>query len=82
MTTDSTPMKRKTFVPGSLEEKLATGGFLTVRDEFLRWSGLCITTIYKEVAAGDLKLTKIRGKSVVAAEDAFSWRDRKRGITA
>ena len=65
-------MKRKTSAPLSIEEKIATGGFLTLRDEFRRWSGLCATTIYKEAAEGHLKLTKIGRKTVIAAPDALA----------
>ena len=73
-------MPCKPFIPSSLEEKLATGGFLTLRDEFRRWSGLCVTSIYLEIARGNLKLTKIGRKAVIAAPDAVAWRDRKRGV--
>jgi hypothetical protein len=71
---------RKISDPLSIEEKIAAGGFLTLRDEFRRWSGLCPTTIYKEAAEGYLKLTKIGRKTVIAAPDALAWRDRKRGM--
>ena len=66
--------------PLTIEEKLSAGGFLTLRDEFCRWSGLCATTVYKEAAEGHLKLTKIGRKTVIAAPDALAWRDRKRRI--
>jgi hypothetical protein len=82
MSHDSAPtMKGKAFTPSSLEEKLATGGFLTLRDEFRRWSGLCVTSIYQEISRGNLKLSKIGRKAVIAAPDALAWRDRKRGIS-
>jgi hypothetical protein len=65
-----------------VEGKLATGGFLTLQDEFVWWSGICRTTVYQEAAKGHLKLTKIGRKTVVAAADALAWRDLKRGIAA
>jgi hypothetical protein len=80
MSDDCARIPRRASVRLSIEEKIATGGFLTLRDEFMRWSGLCATTIYKEAADGNLKLTKIGRKTVIAAPDALAWRDRKRGV--
>ena len=77
---DEVRIARKTPAPLSIEEKIAAGGFLTLRDEFRRLSGLCATTIYKEAAGGNLRLTKIGRKTVVAAPDAPAWRDHKRGV--
>jgi hypothetical protein len=53
---------RKISDPLSIEEKIAAGGFLTLRDEFRRWSGLCPTTIYKEAAEGYLKAHENRSQ--------------------
>jgi hypothetical protein len=80
MNDDCARLARKTTGPLTIEEKIAAGGFLTLRDEFSRWSGLCATTIYKEAAAGHLKLTKIGRKTVIAAPDALAWRDLRRGV--
>jgi hypothetical protein len=68
----------KSSAPLSIEEKFAAGAFLTVGGDFKRWSGLSRTTIYREIAQGHLKLSKIGNKSVIAPSDALAWRDSKR----
>jgi hypothetical protein len=68
----------KTLSPLTIEQKLASGGFLDFRLEFCPWIGICKVTGYKEVKAGRLKLTKIGRKSTVAAADAFAYREMLR----
>ena len=65
----------------SIEQKLASGGFLDFRKEFCPWVGICAVTGYKEVNAGRLKLTKIGRKSTVAAPDALEYRDARRAAS-
>jgi hypothetical protein len=62
----------------SIAEKFALGAPLALRSEFRPWSGLSVTSIYKEIAQGHLKLSKIGNKSVIAPSDALAWRDSKR----
>jgi hypothetical protein len=68
--------------PITIEQKLASGGFLDFRREFCPWIGICAVTGYKQVKEGRLKLTKIGRKSVVAAQDAIACRDALRGPVA
>jgi hypothetical protein len=68
----------KSSAPLSIAEKFESGAFLTLRNEFRRWSGLSVATIYKEIALGHLRLTKIGNKAVIAPSDALAWRDSKR----
>jgi hypothetical protein len=62
----------------SLAEKFATGAPLSLRTDFRSWSGLSVATIYKEIALGHLRLTKIGNKAVIVPSDALAWRDSKR----
>ena len=62
----------------TVEQKLASGGFLDFRREFCPWVGICAVTGYKHVKAGSLKLTKVGRKSTVAAPDAIAFRDDMR----
>jgi hypothetical protein len=66
----------------TIEQKLASGGFLDFRREFCPWIGFCVVTGYKQVNAGKIKITKVGRKSVVAAQDALAYRDALRGIAA
>jgi hypothetical protein len=68
--------------PLTIEQKLASGGFLDFRLEFCPWVGMCAVTGYKHVKAGCLKLTKIGRKSTVAAPDAIAFRDDMRAASA
>ena len=62
----------------TIEQKLATGGFLDFKNEFCPWIGFCAVTGYKHVRAGKIKVTKIGRKTAVAAEDAIAYRDALR----
>jgi hypothetical protein len=64
--------------PLSIEQKIASGGFLNFRREFCPWVGICAVTGYKEAKAGRLRLTKIGRKTTVAAQDALAYRDTVR----
>jgi hypothetical protein len=64
----------------TIEQKITSGGLLSLRGEFCQWAGISAVTAYKEAAAGHLKLTKIRGRTMVAAPDAIAFRDNKRGV--
>lgn len=66
----------------TIEQKLASGGFLDFRREFCPWIGFGVVTGYKQVKAGKVKLTKIGRKSLVAAQDAIAYRDELRRIVA
>jgi Helix-turn-helix domain len=61
----------------SIAERILAGGNLTV-DEFAALAGICRVTVYNEVSAGRLNLTKIGKSSRIAAPDAFAWRDARR----
>ena len=63
----------------TVEERVAAGGFLTV-NEFCGWAAIGRSKTYMEAAAGSIRISKIGGKSVIAAPDALAWRDRKRGV--
>jgi hypothetical protein len=39
----------------SIEQRLASGGFLDFRREFCPWIGFCVVTGYKQVKAGQNK---------------------------
>jgi hypothetical protein len=62
----------------TVEQKLASGGFLDFRTEFCPWIGICTVTGYKEVKAGRVRLTKIGRSSKVAASDAIAYREAVR----
>jgi hypothetical protein len=66
----------------TIEQKLASGGFLDFRLEFCPWIGVCTVTGYKLVKAGRVKITKIGRKSAVAAQDAIASREALRGTAA
>jgi hypothetical protein len=67
--------------PLTIEQKLASGGFLDFRREFCPWVGMCAVTGYKHVKAGRLKITKIGRKSTVTAPDAIAFRDDMRAAS-
>ncbi len=73
-------LTRKIYGPLTIEQKIASGGLLSLRREFCPWAGMCAVTAYKEAKAGHLKLTKIRGRTMVAAPDAIAYRDGQRGV--
>jgi hypothetical protein len=64
--------------PLTIAQKIAAGGFLSLRHEFCPWAGICAVTAYKEARTGRLRLTKIGRKTVVAAPDAIAFRDELR----
>jgi hypothetical protein len=66
----------------TIEQKLASGGFLDFRREFCPWIGVCAVTGYKLAKAGHVKITKIGRKSTVTALDAFACREALRGAAA
>jgi hypothetical protein len=66
----------------SIAEKFALGAPLALRSEFRPWSGLSVASIYKEIAQGHLRLTKIGNKAVIAPADALAWLDAKRALSA
>jgi hypothetical protein len=68
--------------PLTIEQKLASGGFLDFRLEFCPWVGMCAVTGYKQVKAGRVRLTKIGRKSVVAAQDAIAYREAMRSASS
>jgi hypothetical protein len=74
------PAHRKP-TPLTIEQKIASGGFLDFRREFCPWVGICVVTGYKQIKARHLKLTKIGRKSVVAVPDALAYRDALRGTS-
>jgi hypothetical protein len=67
--------------PLTIEQKLASGGFLDFRREFCPWVGMCAVTGYKQIKEGRLRLTKIGRKSVVAAQDAIAYREELRAAS-
>lgn len=56
----------------SISERLAMGGALGM-DEVAAWAGIGRGKLYKEIAAGRIKITKIGSRSVVLAEEAKRW---------
>ena len=66
--------------PLTIEQKLASGALLSLRNEFCYWACMCPVTAYKEIAAGRLKVMKVGRKTMVAADDAIAWRDAKREV--
>jgi hypothetical protein len=46
--------------------------------DFCREFGVGRTTTYGEIAAGRLKAFKVRGRTLIAGEDAIAWRDEYR----
>jgi len=66
----------------TIAQKLAAGGFLSLKREFCPWAGACHVTAYKEAKAGRLRLTKIGRKTVVAAPDAIAFPDDARARAA
>ena len=47
-------------------------------DEFCREFGIGRTTTYDEIREGRLRAFKIRGRTLIAGEDAVAWRDKYR----
>jgi hypothetical protein len=70
------------FAPFSIEQKIASGGFLNFRREFCPWVGICAVTGYKEAKEGRLRLTKIGRKTIVAVDDAIAYRDAVRAASS
>jgi hypothetical protein len=67
----------------TIEQKLVSGGLLSLRREFCPWAGMCAVTAYKAISEGRLKVVKIGRKTMVTADDAIAFRDAlRRGITA
>jgi hypothetical protein len=67
----------------TIEQKLASGGLLSLRREFCPWAGMCAVTAYKAISEGRLKVVKVGRKTMVAGEDAIAFRDAlRRGIAA
>ena len=48
-------------------------------NDFCRAHGIGRTLFYDEVKRGELKLTKIRRRTVVSVEQAKAWQSRKDG---
>jgi hypothetical protein len=65
----------------TIEQKIASGGFLDFRREFCPWVGICAVTGYKEIKAGRLKITKLGRSTKVAASDAIAYRDELRAAS-
>jgi hypothetical protein len=45
-------------------------------EEFARRHGIGRTTAYAEISAGRLIARKVRGRTIVTAEDAKAWREQ------
>ena len=41
--------------------------------EFCRWASIGRTTVYAQIKAGNLKLTKVGSKSLILMSDAQAW---------
>lgn len=67
--------KSNSAVEVSVAERLATGGFLSI-DEVAQWLGISRGMLYKQVRAGDLKLSRIGKRSLVSAAAAIAYRDK------
>ncbi len=65
----------------TVADKIAAGGNLDLADEFCPWAGVCRVTAYAEAKRGNLKITKIGRKPVVAGPDAIEWRDNRRAAS-
>ena len=56
------------------KQKEGPWGLMTVH-EFIRWSGLSMPSVYRQLAGGRLLGRKIGRKTVIRVEDAEAWRD-------
>ncbi len=68
-------MRHKTTL--SIAEKLSAGGNLTI-DEFAAWAGVCRVTVYSEISKGNLIISKVSKRTLIAASDAHAWQESRR----
>jgi len=61
----------------SIAQKLAAGGNLTI-DEFAAWAGISRVTVYSEISKGNLTVSKVSKRTLIAASDARSWQEARR----
>lgn len=66
--------------PLTVSERILSSGNLTI-DEFAAWQGLGRVTVYKEIKAGRLVVTKYGKASRITAPDAIAYRDARRAAT-
>jgi hypothetical protein len=59
----------------TIEQKFATGALLGFRHEFCAWIGIGVTSAYRELKAGNIKITKVGGKTMITPQDAIAARE-------
>ena len=64
----------------TVKDKLEAGGLLDLRREFCPWAGISHVHAYAEIKRGNLTISKIGKRTLVAAADAFAYRDSKRRV--
>jgi hypothetical protein len=66
----------------SIEDRIRSGGLITLSPEFCAWASISRVTAYKLIGEGRLKVVKVGRSTKVAGADAIAWRDALRGIAA
>lgn len=69
---------RKPPIQLSVQDRLAAGGLIDMRSEFCPWANISHVTAYREIEAGNLVVSRIGKRVLVAAADALAYRDSKR----
>jgi excisionase family DNA binding protein len=64
----------------SIEDRIRSGGLISLSPEFCDWASISRVTAYKLIAEGQLRVVKVGRSTRVTGEDATAWRDRLRAV--
>jgi hypothetical protein len=66
----------------SIEDRIRSGGLISLSPEFCDWAGISRVTAYKEISEGRLKTIKVGRSRKVTGPDALAYVAALRGIAA